>query len=87
MRGLFFCPDAAMGRGTRLRVLLTDAQTSHTYVLHLFSSAASRSLYEDNTIVSSTSPTNTTSNFGDFLDGFLSGTHLVVEVQHVLLRL
>ena len=29
----------------------------------------------------------TTSNFGDFLDGFLSGTHLVVEVQHVLLRL
>jgi hypothetical protein len=81
MRGLFFCPDAAMGRGTRLRVLLTDAQTSHTYVLHLFSSAAY------NTIASSTSPTNTTSNFGDFLDGFLSGTHLVVEVQHVLLRL
>ena len=56
-------------------------------MLHLFSSAASRSLYEDNTIASSTSPTNTTSNFGDFLDGFLSGTHLVVEVQHVLLRL
>ena len=61
--------------------LPVDAQTSYTYVLHLFSSAAY------NTIASSTSPTNTTSNFGDFLDGFLSGTHLVVEVQHVLLRL
>jgi hypothetical protein len=55
-------------------VICEAAQTSHTYVLHLFSSAAY------NTIASSTSPTNTTSNFGDFLDGFLSGTHLVVEV-------
>ena len=67
-----------------------DRRTSndeYTYVLRLFSWAASCSLYEDNTIASSTSPTNTTSNFGDFLDGFLSGTHLVVEVQNVLLRL
>ena len=59
----------------------------YTYVLHLLSSAASCRIYEDNTVASPTSPAHTTSNFGDFLDGFLSGTHLVVEVQHILLRL
>jgi hypothetical protein len=53
---------------------------------HLFCSGATRTVYEENTIVWVTSPTDTTSDLNNVFYGFLSCSHLVVEVEHILFR-